>query len=120
MESNLQNIDKNQHSIETVKLKKNIVHPFSAFFTLVVDLTFFGTDLVTLNLDLPISVILAFTITFIVSFLIQKSQTDDNIVICLLKSFILGILAGIPTPIAGTIAGTVLLSIAGINKIKKK
>jgi len=98
---------------------KNIIDPFSALFTLIIDLIFFGGEALTMGLDLPVSVSLAFIITLIITFIIQRKKVGDTLIVAFTKSLILSILAAIPTPIAGTVAGTLLLSIAGIKKIIK-
>jgi VIT1/CCC1 family predicted Fe2+/Mn2+ transporter len=113
-------IHKNNDSTVSTINQKNIIHPFSALLTLLFDLFFFGADAATLGLDLPVSVTSAFLLTFFSTFIIQKKISKDKISISFTKSIILAILAAIPTPIAGTAVGMVLLTSAGIKKIKTR
>lgn len=96
----------------------NLIHPISALVTIFVDLIFFGVDAATLGLDLPVSVTAAFVITFVSVILIQLKLSKNNFIQSLTKAFILGVLAAVPTPIAGTLIGTLILAAAGIKKLK--
>ena len=68
---------------------------------------------VTLGLSTPLSCLCAFLFTGIGVFLVQKYMTEDDTGAALAKGFVLGTLAGVPTPLAGILGGS------GIVKLKK-
>ena len=62
--------------------------------------------------------LIAFVVTGIGVFLVQKFTVEEDTGSALAKGFTLGVLAGIPTPIAGTLAGGVVIAKAGIRAIR--
>ncbi len=115
MDLNLKNV-----IISDKKKGKNIFHPLSAIITIATDVVFFGADVITLGLDLPVSIALAGSLTLIATFLVQKFINNDNIGESLAKSVFLGIAAGIPFPIAGGVVGLFILGSAGLKNFSQK
>jgi len=97
--------------------KKEIFHPVSAIVTLGMDVLFFGADSATMGVSLPVSMVLAFTITFGLSFMAQRRLLHDTTNKAFMKALFLGIMAGIPFPVAGSAVGLYILSMAGLRKI---
>ena len=116
-------IDQNKNEISTKeekKGKKRMFHPLSAILTITADIAFFGADASSLGLDLPVSIALASLLTFAGSFLIQKYTNKDNTGESFAKSAFLGIMAGIPMPIAGSTVGVFILGAAGLRMFSRK
>lgn len=114
------NNNDNSQITKSEKKAKNLLHPMSALLTIAVDWAFFGADAATTGLSLPLTITIASLITFIGSFLIQKNISKNPVGTSLAKAFFLGVMAGIPTPIAGTTVGAAILALAGIRSIFKK
>ena len=89
-----------------------LIHPYSAGLLIFMDNFFWGVNAMTLGLSTPITCALAFFITGIVVFLIQKYLVKESIGESFAKAFFIGVLAGIPTSIAGTVLGTAILVMA--------
>lgn len=86
-----------------------LIHPYSAGLLILMDNVFWGVNAMTLGLSTPITCALAFSMTGIVVFLIQKYLVKESIGESFVKAFLVGVLAGIPTSIAGTALGTAVL-----------
>jgi hypothetical protein len=95
-------------------------HPLSAALMLFIDLSFFGVDAITIGFSLFFTIFLAFLITFTGVFLIQKKMEHNSFLQSFLKASLLGIAAGLPTPIAGTAFGVIILALAGIKSFRIK
>jgi hypothetical protein len=89
-----------------------LLHPYSAGLLIFIDNIFWGINALTLGLSTPIISVLAFSITGIVVFLIQKFLAEESVGKSFTKAFFTGVLAGIPTSLAGTALGTAVLLIA--------
>ena len=99
---------------------KTLFHPASAIITLSVDVAFFGADAMALGVDLPVTITLAFLSAFVGTFFVQKVVANEKILPSIIKAIFLGIMAGIPFPIAGTAVGIFILGAAGLKKFSKK
>ena len=95
--------------------RKFWLHPASGVFVLAVDWFFFGTEVVTLELALFLSCFLAFTITTVGVFWIQRMKSGDSIPAAVAKALFGGFIAGLPTSIGGTILGTFVLVLSGLS-----
>jgi len=67
-----------------------------------------------------IAIPLCFLAVFLPVFLIQKHLKNDSTGRALTFATLLGVLAGLPTPITGTIVGSGLLAWTGLGKLLKK
>jgi drug/metabolite transporter (DMT)-like permease len=90
-------------------------HPMSGLLILGVDWFFFAPEAMTGALAAIITSPLAFFITMIGVFWIQRRRNGDSFSSALLKALLGGIVAGIPTSISGTIFGTLVLVLSGLS-----
>ena len=89
-----------------------LLHPYSAGLLIFIDNIFWGVNALTLGLSTPIISIAAFFITGTITLLIQKYLAKESMGECFTKAVIIGVLAGVPTSITGTVLGTAVLIIA--------
>ena len=112
--------------MDDVKDKKGNIHWLSGVLLIAVDGAFFGAtatvSAASLGLGIPLATLLfgliAFAFTGIGVFLVQKFMAEEDTGSALAKGFALGVLAGIPTPIAGTLAGGFVIAKAGLRAIR--
>jgi hypothetical protein len=89
------------------------VHPLAAFATIVLDGIFFMVEVVNPFIAIGIGV-LGFTATT----LVQRFVAGDSWGAAIAKGMVLGIVAGVPFPVAGTAVGLPLLAWAGLSNIR--
>ncbi|HSH93127.1 MAG TPA: hypothetical protein VK968_03200 [Roseimicrobium sp.] len=94
------------------------LHPLSGGLLIFIDNLFFGVDAVSMGLALPVVCLLAFTVTTAGVYLIQRRRHQDRRWVAGVKALIAGILAGVPTSIAGTVFGSAVLFLSGISAWK--
>ena len=95
--------------------RKYWLHPTSGLLILGVDWLFFAPEAATAEFAALITSPLAFLITSIGVFWIQRRKNRDSIGAAALKAFLSGVVAGIPTSIGGTIVGTLVLLASGLS-----
>jgi hypothetical protein len=95
--------------------KRFWLHPASGLLILAVDWFFFAPEIVTAEAAAIVTAPLAFLITTAGVFWIQRKRNGDTFGSAALKALLGGILAGIPTPISGTIFGTLVLVLSGLS-----
>jgi hypothetical protein len=95
--------------------RKFWLHPASGLLVLGVDWLFFAPEAVTFASAAIITSPLAFLITTAGVFWIQRQKNGDSIGSAALKALLGGIVAAIPTSIAGTIFGTLVLTLSGLS-----
>ena len=107
--------------------KKGGIHWLSVLILFAIDTSFFGANAVIVGgtagagvVASPVVCFFAFVATTIGVFFIQRFTVEEEVNSAFAKAFGLGVLAGIPTSIASTSVGTVLLVKAGIKGIWKK
>ena len=91
------------------------LHPASGLLILVVDWLFFAPEAITLEAAAVITSPLAFLVTGIGVFWIQRRKSGDSLGAAAIKGLLGGIVAGIPTSIGGTIVGTAVLVLSGLS-----
>lgn len=94
------------------------VHLYSALLVLIVDNIFWGANTLTLGLGTFAASFLSFALTTIGVFLVQRNLVGESTGKAGARAFFLGVLAGIPTAVAGTVAGGLLLGWAGIRRLR--
>ncbi len=104
--------------ISSSKRKFFLFHPCSGALIIAMDWVFFGVEAVSLGLSIPVMSLLAFATTLLGVFTIQIKLANDNWAIALVKGVLGGVVAGIPTPIAGTFIGALILALSGLSKKK--
>src|SRR5689334_3806925 len=85
------------------------LHPASGLFILAVDWLFFAPEAITFEAAVIITSPLAFIVTALGVFWIQRRKNADSVGAAALKAFVGGLVAGIPTSIGGTVLGTLVL-----------
>lgn len=92
-----------------------ILHPLSGLLILVLDYTCFGGEVVTVGLGLLLTCLMAFVLAGTGIFLVQRMIEEEPFGKALAKAFVGGLVTGAPTPIFGTIFGTLILGVSGLN-----
>ena len=100
----------------SVKTNKTVIHPFSALLLVLIDSLWTVSDWVALLWLFTVP--LSFIATAIPTFLIQSKIHQDPPSKAALIAAFLGVLAALPTPIAGTLAGSAVLGWAGLKRLK--
>lgn len=95
--------------------RKFWLHPTSGLLILAVDWFFFAPEAMTLEAAAILTSPLAFMVTTIGVFWIQRKKNGDSFASAALKALLGGIVAGIPTSIGGTILGTLVLVLSGLS-----
>jgi hypothetical protein len=91
------------------------LHPASGLLILAVDWLFFAPEAMTFETAVIITSPLAFLITTAGVFWIQRKKNHDTFGAAAAKALFGGVVAGIPTSIAGTILGTLVLVLSGLS-----
>ena len=89
------------------------LHPASGALILAVDWVFFAPEALTAETAVIITAPLAFLVTTAGVFWIQRKRNGDSVGAALAKGVFGGIMAGIPTPIAGTLLELLVLVLSG-------
>lgn len=89
------------------------LHPASGALILAVDWLFFAPEALTAETAALITCPLAFLITTTGVFWIQRKRNGDSFGAALGKAVFGGVMAGLPTPIGGTLLGTLVLVLSG-------
>ena len=97
----------------------SFLHSLSGGLILAIDNLFFGANALLAGAATPISSVLAFLTAFTAVYLVQRRRTNEKKQKSLLKALFSGIIAGIPTPIGGTILGTLVLLLSGTAAAEK-
>ena len=95
--------------------RKPFFHPLSGVVILLLDTVFFGVEVISLELALPLSCLLAFLFTGLGVFCVQKFLHRDGLGASLAKALLGGLAAGVPWSITGTIVGSWILLLSGLS-----
>jgi hypothetical protein len=105
-------------SHDTEDRPRTTIHPLSAILLMVIDGLWSLIDWAALSWVVTIP--LSFLAVFLPSLLIQKAFNGDSLGRASAIAAFLGVLAAVPTPVTGTVAGLAVLSLAGIRSFKRK
>ncbi|HCE43207.1 MAG TPA: hypothetical protein DET40_06645 [Lentisphaeria bacterium] len=94
------------------------LHPMSGLLILFLDYAFFVQEITIIAL--PFTCILGFVLSFIGIFLIQKYIDNESSGRAVAKAFFGGVVTGIPTPLFGTVFGTLILTVSGLSFLKRR
>ncbi|MFZ2654863.1 MAG: hypothetical protein WAX69_08085 [Victivallales bacterium] len=94
------------------------LHPMSGLLILFLDYAFFVEEITIIAL--PFTCILGFILSFIGVFLIQKYIDNESSGRAAAKAFFGGVVTGIPTPVFGTVFGSLILAVSGLSFLKKR
>lgn len=92
------------------------IHPLAAFATIALDGVFFFFFIEAIN---PLAALGIGTLGFVTTTMVQRFLDHDNWGAAIAKGMVLGIVAGVPYPVAGTAVGLPLLAWAGVNRWMK-
>lgn len=96
------------------------LHPVSGGLILGLDWLFFGAEVLTLELALPIACVMAFVMTCMGVTLVQRFLSRDSWLVSLSKGLAGGFLAGLPFPIGGTLLGSLVLILSGLSALHRR
>ena len=102
---------------EVNKADSNL-HGYSGALLIVVDNALWGANILTLGLATPLVSLLAFVFTGTGVFLVQMFMAEDSTGVAVAKGFVVGVMAGVPTGVVGTLGGVYILGKAGIRAIR--
>ncbi|MFA6290455.1 MAG: hypothetical protein WC637_01665 [Victivallales bacterium] len=94
------------------------LHPMSGLLILFLDYAFFVQEITIIAL--PFTCLLAFLLSFTGVLLIQKYIDNENTGRSVAKAFFGGVITGIPTPLFGTVFGSLVLFVSGLSFLKRK
>lgn len=94
------------------------LHPMSGLLILFLDYTFFVEEITIIAI--PFTCLHAFLLSFIGVFLIQKYIDNENTGRSLAKAFFAGVVTGLPTPVFGTVFGSLILVVSGLSFLKRE
>jgi uncharacterized membrane protein len=94
------------------------LHPMSGLLILFLDYAFFVEEITIIAI--PFTCLLAFILSFTGVFLIQKYIDNENTGRSVAKAFFGGVVTGIPTPVFGTVFGSLILFVSGLSFLKRK
>lgn len=92
------------------------LHPASGACILAIDWFFFGAEVITFEIALVFACFFAFTITTAAVFWIQRTKAGDSFGSAAVKGLFGGVVAGLPTSVAGTLLGTAVLVLSGLSR----
>lgn len=95
------------------------IHALSALLVIGLDTMLFAGNAATFGLGTIFSVLGGFTMAGVGVTLIEKFFGNESLGKSVTKGFLLGILTGIPTPIAGTAVGALILALGGVKHFQK-
>lgn len=94
------------------------LHPMSGLLILFLDYTFFVEEITIIAI--PFTCLLAFLLSFTGVFLIQRYIDNENTGRSLAKAFFAGVVTGLPTPVFGTVFGSLILVVSGLSFLKRE
>lgn len=106
--------------VREINKSNSDLHWFSGALLIAVDTAFWGVNIVTFGLATLLVGLLAFVFTGCGVFLVQKFISEESAGVAIAKGFVIGILAGVPTSVVGTVAGTYVLGDAGLRAIRDR
>jgi hypothetical protein len=104
-----------EETVPPATRRKYWLHPASGLLILAVDWLFFAPEAATFEAAAVLTSPLAFLVTAAGVFWIQRRKNGDSFGSAAAKAFFAGIVAAIPTSIAGTILGTLVLTLSGLS-----
>ena len=106
--------------VEDMEKPKAQMHGFSGALLFLVDNALFGANVVSLGVGTLLTCSIAFVFTGIGVFLVQKYMSEDDTGLALTKGFVVGVLAGVPTSITGSVGAIYIMGAAGFRAIRGK
>ncbi len=94
-----------------------LLHPMSGILVIALDYLCFGGEIT--GILIPVAVVVAFVATFIGVYIIQRNLSENPKGKSLFKAFICGVITAFPLPIFGTVLGSVVLAVSGLQWFEK-
>lgn len=98
---------------------QSFLHPLSGLAILLIDNAFFIGEIASLGFSLPVTCMLAFLSSLAGVGLIQRLLARDDWKPSIAKGVLGGLAAGVPFPIAGTLAGGIIMAVSGLKGWKQ-
>lgn len=95
-----------------------LIHPLSALLLIIIDNLWTIADWAALMWIITIP--LSFFAVLVPAFLVQKYLKGDRTGRSFAVSTFLAVLAAVPTPVTGTVAGTIALGFAGFRALRSR
>jgi 4-amino-4-deoxy-L-arabinose transferase-like glycosyltransferase len=100
-------------------LRTRFLHPASGALILGLDWLLFSGSALTLGLSTPMLALIGFALGGVGTGLIQGRYGRDKNTTSVVKGFLGGLAVGIPLPIAGTALGGGILTLSGLDRLRK-
>ncbi len=104
----------------TSKEHSSLLHPLSGLWILGLDWMLFGGNVVSLGLLTILMMLAGFVIGGAGTAFIQGHYTGNGVGACFGKGLLGGLVVGVPFPVAGTFAGTIILAVSGLKALRNK
>ncbi len=108
-----------QHTAEP-EVARGRFHPLSGALCLLVDNVFWGVTAISVGTTVAASSLMAFVLTGVGVYLIQRNLARDRKGPALARAFFLAVIAGLPTSLAGTAVGALVMAWAGMRGFGRK
>jgi len=99
---------------------RSFFHPASGAVILGLDWLAFGTDVLTGFVELAVSSVVVFVVTYLAVQTIQRRLHGDSLQASRLKAVLGAVAAGLPFPIGGTILGAAILLMSGLSRWRRE
>src|SRR4051812_47625240 len=99
---------------------KSYFHPASGAVILGLDWLAFGTDVASGFMELAVSSLVVFAVTFWAVKTIQLRLHGDSLHQARMKALAGAVAAGVPFPIGGTIMGGAILALSGLSLLRRR
>jgi len=94
--------------------------PATGLLIMGLDWLFFSEEAATFGVAIPFTSVVGFLAGSIGAYHLQRKYGRDSHAAAVIKSFLAGILVGIPFPLAGTLAGAWILTTSGLIGLKDR
>ena len=95
------------------------LHPASGLLILALDWLLFSGSALSLGLSTPMMALIGFALGGVGTGIIQARYGRNGTTKSVLKGLLSGLAVGIPLPIAGTAVGGAILTLSGLDRLRK-
>jgi hypothetical protein len=105
---------------ELPRSPRSFYHPLSGAVILGLDWLAFGTDVLTGFVELALSSVVVFVVTYLAVQAIQIRLHGDSLKAARLKALLGAVAAGAPFPIGGSLLGAGILMMSGLSRWRRR